>query len=125
MRALRWIILATAVAACGSDSSPPDAAAGAPTIAAIRSDVFDASCSLSGCHTGDTPAAKLDLHSDTVCHELVLHTSCLFPGKMLVVPGKPEMSFLLDKLRGTGLTGAPTTDCADTNQRMPFGAAQL
>jgi len=71
------------------------------------------------------PAAKLDLHSDAVCHELVLHTSCLFPGKMLVVPGKPEMSFLLDKLRGTGLTGTPTTDCADTNQRMPFGAAQL
>ena len=60
-----------------------------------------------------------------MCAALVGHSSCLFPHKLLVVPGKPELSFLLDKLDGTGLDAAPVKDCADSNEPMPFGAPPL
>ena len=119
------LLLAAVATACGTDTSHPDAMSGAATIEAIRSEIFDQSCAFGSCHAGNTPAAKLDLNSAAVCSKLVLHTSCLFPNKMLVVPAKPEASFLLDKLRGTTLSSPPATSCAETNQPMPFGATPL
>jgi hypothetical protein len=56
---------------------------------------------------------------------LVNHASCLFPDKLLVVPGKPEASFLLDKLRGINLEGIPNPECGTTNERMPLGQPSL
>lgn len=113
--------------ACGSDTAPPDAAPGDPTLAAIRSDIFNGTCALGSCHANPTLAAKLDLQRNGLCHLLVTHKSCLYANKMLVVPGKPEVSFLLDKLRGTGLDASPDPDpeCATTNQRMPLGQPPL
>ena len=113
--------------ACGSDTAPPDAPPGEPTLAAIRSDVFNGTCALGSCHANPTVAAKLDLQRNGICHLLVSHKSCLYGNKMLVVPGKPEVSFLLDKLRGTGLEGSPDPDpeCATSNQRMPLGQPPL
>lgn len=115
------------VGACGSDTAPPDAAPGEPTLAAIRADIFNGTCALGSCHANPTLAAKLDLHDNGLCHLLVSHKSCLFSDKMLVVPGKPEVSFLLNKLRGTGLDGSQEPDpaCATSNQRMPLGQPPL
>src|SRR5512144_473454 len=88
-------LFATLVAgACGPDTAPPDARPGDPTLAAIRSDIFNGSCALSSCHAQPTLATKLDLGSDGLCSLLVSHKSCLFPDRALVVPGKPELSFL-------------------------------
>jgi hypothetical protein len=111
--------------ACGSDAAPPDARPGDPTLAAIRSDIFNGSCALGSCHAAPTVAAKLDLHSDGLCQRLVRQTSCLFPDKVLVLPGKPEVSFLMDKLRGTGLEGTPDPACATSNVQMPLGQPAL
>src|SRR5262245_54093801 len=95
-----------AIAACGTDYAPrADGAVqpGSATLAAIRAEIFDKRCA--GCH-GDgassvsTGAGRLNLAGDDVCHALVNHSSCLFPNRMRVVPGKPEDSFLLDKLKG-------------------------
>ena len=117
--------LALILGACGSHSSPTDAASGAPTLAAIRTDIFNGTCALGSCHARPTLAAKLDLRDDGLCSLLVKHTSCLFPNKFLVRPFMPEASFLLDKLRGTNLDGTPDPACATTNKQMPFDQAPL
>jgi hypothetical protein len=111
--------------ACGSGAGLPDAPAGDPTLAAIRSEIFEGTCALGSCHAHPTPAATLDLHSNGLCHSLVTHKSCLFGNKVLVTPGKPEASFLLDKLRGTALEGTPDPECATSNERMPLGQPPL
>jgi len=111
--------------ACGSNASPADARPGDPTLAAIRADIFNGTCALSICHAQPTLEAKLDLRNNGLCNLLVSHKSCLFPTKLLVVPGKPEASFLLDKLRGTGLDGTPDPACGTTNERMPLGQVPL
>jgi hypothetical protein len=119
------LALILCVVACGNDiRSGADRAAGESSFAAVR-DIFATSCGFGRCHGGETPAANLDLHDDVVCQALVAHTSCLFPDKMLVVPGRPEQSFLLTKLAGVGLEVAPASDCADSNAQMPFGAPPL
>jgi hypothetical protein len=117
--------LALILGACGSPTAPADASSGKPTLAAIRSEIFNGSCALDSCHARPTLAAKLDLRDDGLCSLLVKHTSCLFPNKFLVLPYKPEASFLLDKLRGTNLDGTPDPACATTNMQMPFGQAPL
>jgi hypothetical protein len=114
------------IGACRSDPGSPDAVPPAdPTLAAIRSDIFHGACAVGGCHAEPMLSARLDLGSDGLCHLLVSHKSCLFANKILVVPGKPEASFLLDKLRGTGLDGTPDVTCATSNERMPFGQPPL
>jgi len=129
VRVIGVLLLALSAAlvtgACGSDASPADARPGDPTLAAIRSDIFNGTCALSICHAEPTLEAKLDLRNNGLCHLLVSHKSCLFPTKLLVVPGKPEASFLLDKLRGTGLDGTPDPACETTNERMPLGQVPL
>jgi hypothetical protein len=116
---------ALATGACGSDAAVPDAPPGEPTLAAIRADIFNGTCALSNCHAPPMLAAKLDLRDDGICQRLVSHKSCLFPNKVLVVPGKPEASFLLNKLHGTGLDGTPDPACGASNERMPLGQVPL
>lgn len=115
---------ALVMGACGSDPAPPDAPSGTPTLSAIRSEIFNGTCALGSCHAPPTLAARLDLRSDDLCRFLV-RKSCLFSNKVLVLPGKPEASFLLDKLRGTGLAGTPDPACATSNERMPLGQPPL
>lgn len=114
------LVAALVVGACGSNAAPADAAPGEPTLAAIRSDIFNGTCALGSCHGNPTLAAKLDLQDNGLCRLLRSQTSCLFPTKFLVLPGKPEASFLMDKLRGTALSGTPDPSCATTNERMPI-----
>lgn len=124
----KLVCLSLFASACGTDIrlEPDGGEAAAPptSLASIRKDVFETSCGFGSCHAGKTPAAHLDLQSGDVCSALVSHRSCLFPDKALVVPGKPEESFLLDKLKGR-LDGEPVGDCAETNERMPWGAPAL
>jgi len=121
---MRRCVLVALIAACGNDHAAPDGTPGGATLAAIRSDIFEKSCAFGSCHKGSSAPAHLELWGDGICHALVQHTSCEFPDKMLVTPGKPEASFLLDKVRGTA-TGTPQPDCANTNERMPLGAMPL
>ena len=117
-------LAAAALPACGNDTGDAAQATGEASLSAIRTNLFEGSCALGSCHAPPTVAAKLNLKDDGLCH-LLRNKSCLFGDKMLVVPGKPEASFLLDKLRGTNLTGAPDERCGTTNQRMPLGLPRL
>lgn len=87
----------------------------------IQERVFERSCTFSGCHGADAPQAGLVLTGDGVWAQLVdrpaTTSAAKFAGKKLVVPGAPETSFLIDKLRGAlgPGEGAP----------MPLGRAAL
>jgi hypothetical protein len=120
-----WICLGISAAACGNDSQGSDAAIGDPSLAMIRSEILDHSCAFGSCHGATSPAAKLDLSAADLCSELVSRRSCLFPSRTLVVPGDPEASFLMSKLRGTNLDEQPAETCAETNHRMPLGSKPL
>jgi hypothetical protein len=88
-----------------------------PTLSSIQSEIFQSS-DLAGrvacvnCHTnqGRTPAAGLNLTGDPYS-ALVNAGSRQKSGAVLVVPGDPAASYLIQKLEGApGITG----------QRMPF-----
>lgn len=117
--------------ACGVDKAAPPPPPGDPTFAAIHSGILERTCAVSACHSGAAPAAKLDFQltggNDLVklCQTVVRRSSCLFPDKLLVVPGKPDGSFLIDKLHVERLAGVPDPGCSSTNERMPMGLPAL
>jgi hypothetical protein len=79
------------------------------------SDIVARSCGGSTCHIGeDLPAAGLDLSEGAIVASLVDRPSTQRPERQLVVPGDPDASYLMCKLKGT---------CDDRiGARMPVGA---
>jgi hypothetical protein len=80
-------------------------AAAAPPAPSFRDDVLptlERHCSdPKGCHGFDgTDSVNLDLTHTAAYHALVGHESEVRKDAMLVVPGTPDASFLLDKLSG-------------------------
>jgi hypothetical protein len=79
-----------------------------PNIGSIQAEIFTSSDS-SGrtscitCHTsvGRTPAAGLNLAGDAM-RALVNVPSVQKPGSVLVIPGDPANSYLIQKIKGTG-----------------------
>jgi hypothetical protein len=77
-----------------------------PSFSSIQTEIFETT-DLAGrtscvtCHTdqGRTPAGNLNLRADPYS-ALVNKTSSGKPGAVLVVPGNPEASYLLEKLEG-------------------------
>lgn len=108
----------------------PSECAGPPTLTAIQTDIFSASCAFGSCHGGANAAAGLDLSPGNACNSLVNVTSCEFTsGTMLVVPGDPDSSYLYRKVAGQNLGSNPDGTCAaitnGTPLRMPLGSAPL
>ena len=66
--------------------------------------IFTRSCATTGCHTGTRASAGLDLRAGTAYGDLVGvgSSAAMCGGRVRVVPGDPDASYLLDKL-----TGAP------------------
>jgi hypothetical protein len=78
-----------------------------PTLSSIQASIFSASDSSSRlacvqCHTnvGRTPAAGINLIAGQSYASLVGRNSTAKAGAVLVVPGDPDNSYLLDKLNG-------------------------
>lgn len=88
-----------------------------PSLASIQRDIFSAAdrsgrAGCTGCHTdqGRTPAANLNLAGANTFQQLVGRASPGKPGAILVIPGDPDGSYLVQKLEGAaGIVG----------QRMP------
>ena len=75
------------------------------TLTNIQQEVFTPSCSQSACH-GASAGGDLDLTSAATSYsELVnvgaFQTNAAARGKILVIPGDPDNSFLIQKLDGT------------------------
>jgi hypothetical protein len=82
--------------------------------------------SAEGCH-GDNPtrSVTLDLRSRHARSELMAVPAKTRAGAVRVVPGDPERSYLLDKLRGTLAAGEGKTMPLDPETGAPLGASPL
>ncbi len=78
--------------------------------------IFKENCTSAGCHSGTTPQMNLKLTEDEFLSRTVNQPSIEKPQLMRVKPGKPDSSYLVDKI-----TGAEDI----IGQRMPFGRDPL
>src|SRR5262245_59754901 len=121
----RWMIVVVgcaAIAVAGCDEKLSSIAGPSPnlepTFASIQRDIFEASdsagrvaCTTCHTNTGRAPSSGMNLNHDVAYDQLVNARANEKPGAMRVIPGDPENSYLLQKLKGTsGITG----------RRMPF-----
>ena len=86
MRALALLLL---LAACGAP----------PTLTRVETEVFAKSCTFAACHAASAPADGLNLESPT--HAKLVNIRARGAGvtdRVLVVPGRPEDSYLYQKL---------------------------
>jgi hypothetical protein len=65
--------------------------------------ILTASCTGNGCHAGVMPKANLLLTSGKAYASLVNAPSSACSGKIEVVPGSVERSYLMNKLTGVGM----------------------
>jgi hypothetical protein len=103
------LVAAVAFSACGGDGSGGGGATVEPKLSAIEAQVFGPSCGKSlSCHNSESPQPRmvgtmstngqgLALDGSTK-DRLVNKPSLEVPGKMLVVPGDPDASYLMEKL---------------------------
>jgi hypothetical protein len=91
----------------GSSSIPPPAAGGGSspvTLSTLSSQIFSSRCT--GCHGGSAPSASLNLEANNAFENLVNKPSTEKSGAVRVVPGDPNGSYLVQKLRGdAGIVG--------------------
>lgn len=90
------------------------------TFAAIQKVVFEGnSCTNANCH-GAAAMGGLDLSADVAYKSLIQHSSTISPLQR-VMPGRPEESFLCNKLRAATEPGSVKVE----GSPMPSGAAPL
>jgi hypothetical protein len=112
------LALAAVLAGCGGSDATTTATmtpatTPTPTYAWIQANVFDASCTR--CHSG--PGASQGLRLDAAnAPSIVGRASTEQPALLLVKPGDPDNSYLVQKLEGV----AP-----NIGARMPFGGPYL
>jgi hypothetical protein len=85
------------------------------TLEAIQAAVFTPTCATAGCHTGDSPPEGLRLDEGFSFDNLVEVPSNEVPELLRVDPGKPDESYLVQKIEGTAAEGA----------QMPLGGPPL
>lgn len=88
---------------------------GASTLTEVHSQVFVKSCIFSGCHQGSAGAEGLSLEAPV--HGRIVNVAAKGQGSMgrlLVVPGKPDESYLYLKLLQNPPAGAQMPNNADS-----------
>ena len=71
------------------------------TTAEITEDVFSKSCAFSSCHSSAASAsAGLSLHDEEAVQSMINRPAEQSPETMLVAPGDPENSYLIQKMKG-------------------------
>ncbi len=100
---MRRLALVLLVAGCGKPA----------TFTEVKQNVFGRSCVFSSCHKSSVAAGGLSLEGDEAYENLVGKPSVGAPSKVRVQPGKPEQSYLIEKL---------TQDQPAAGARMPPGA---
>lgn len=98
----------------GSTSNPPPPKTCTPPatpsvmFAANVQPIFDAGCAFIGCHAGPAAVNNLDLSAGAAYGEIVNRASFQKPGAKQVIPGKPDQSYLQQKIEATpGIAGVP------------------
>ena len=96
------LLLSLALWNCGSGKGSTAPAAVEPTLASIQQQLFTPGCALPSCHSSASRRGGLVLEAGSAYAQLVGVTAendaAKAAGKLRVVPGHPEQSFLIDKL---------------------------
>jgi hypothetical protein len=88
-----------------------------PTFTVLQEELFSQSCAFSSCHGSAFTASRLDLRAGKAFTQLVGKPSEHEPTRLLVVPGDPDASYLIDKLYGKRIPS--TIDHPDHADLMP------
>ncbi len=100
---MKWLFC-VALAACGPE----------PKLSVVQKEVFSHSCTFSSCHASAYGEARLDLRPGKAYGALVNVPSQHEPSRLLVVPGDPDASYLMDKLYGQSVaTDLPHEEHSD------------
>lgn len=102
------------IACGGSDSSMQTEVGEAASFIDVQLALNGAGCTESGCHGNDSKGS-LNLAEDAWNALVNVPAHTCKDGRNLVVPGKPNSSYLLNKLRGTELC---------SGERMPKGCGK-
>jgi hypothetical protein len=89
-----WLV---ALVGCGAMDAKPAEREVAQNLADIESKVFSQSCVFSSCHGGPTPRDGLSLVPPTY-GRIVNQPARAVAGRVLVAPGDPGASYLLEKI---------------------------
>lgn len=109
-----------AVAACSGDGTGLDSGNDDDvTLSGDVQPILTASCALSGCHAGTSPAQGQNLSSGQTFSNVVGVASAELPSMNRVTAGAPDNSYLVHKIQGTHL------DVGGSGARMPFGRTAL
>ncbi len=106
------------VQGCGDEATGPSGTAS--TFSSIKENILEKNCTTSSCHGKLGQRGGLILEGEDVYNHLVgvpaVNEAANARGLKLVVPGKPDSSFLLVKLTGPG---------AGEGDLMPYGNQAL
>lgn len=114
----------------GCENADPDlfrpvtgpGATGPASLALDIQPTFTASCAISGCHAGPSPAAGLSLEAGrlyTAPFGAVGVPSIEAPLLLRIEPGRSDRSYLVDKLEGSQL------QAGGSGEQMPLGLPEL
>jgi hypothetical protein len=79
----------------------------AVTLAQLSAEIFTPRCAISGCHSGSFPAGNMSLEASRIASQIIDVASSGKPDEKRIIPGEPDNSYLLKKLRGTsGIVGS-------------------
>lgn len=124
-RALVILCVAAGVVACAGDGPPvvmsstttSSVPGGGVSLELLQTSIFTPKCAFFGCHDATTRSEGVDLSSAEDSFNSLVGVPSVCAGRIRVVPGEPEASYLLDKV-GAG----DDVPCSDI---MPLGAPRL
>ncbi len=125
-RSIVYAVSLFAGAACAGDGSMVGlmctgggSGAATPALSADVQPILTASCAVSGCHTGSSPAQSMSLSAGQTFANTVNRAALEAPNLARVCPGNPDESYLVHKVQGTqGTVGG-------SGARMPLGGQPL
>ena len=86
-----------------------------PLLSNIQKNIFNEQCATPRCHGGFEPQDQLDLEDGQSYKNLVNVPSVQIQDLLLVDPGHPDKSYLINKIEGNNVVG----------ERMPMGKPRL
>ncbi len=115
------IIAVAAGVACAGDGTGVGNGNGNGGVVTLSGDVqpiLSQNCTLSGCHSGTSPAQGQNLSTDQTWANTV-NVPANQAAMMRILPGKPDSSYLVHKIQGTQAT------VGGFGGRMPLGQSPL
>ena len=77
------------------------------TLTELKTDIFTPRCGVTGCHAGGTPSGNMSMEANSIAQEIINVDAASDANFKRIVPGDPENSYIIKKLRGDdGIVGS-------------------